>query len=248
MNRDDAPRVLYKYRNWNQFARQLLEGSVYFSTKEELNDPFEFRWRMKAPESEQEAAEIAKTLIRLKDPTLIVDSPEFRRWQREVVQSLKSHPDPHYRMYDQVQQGVFCASQQRDDIRLWSHYANGHRGICVGVDTKSFGNYFNAVKYTNEVPVLTVAQMPQMQGGVVDATATKSTDWKYEKEWRTFDRPGVKKLRENGIQEVILGAAMPELEQQEVIAYVQEHVKQARLWRAKLHGLEYRLELEPISE
>ena len=27
--------------------------------------------------------------------------------------------------------GIFCLSERSDDILMWSHYSNGHRGVCL---------------------------------------------------------------------------------------------------------------------
>lgn len=56
-------------------------------------------------------------------------------WQSESVKSyiLENHSyyEGEFKKY-----GVFCASSDCNNELLWAHYADSHKGICIGFDAK----------------------------------------------------------------------------------------------------------------
>lgn len=39
--------------------------------------------------------------------------------------------------------GICCFSQTDDNIHMWAHYADGHKGICIEYDATKFDDYFS---------------------------------------------------------------------------------------------------------
>lgn len=86
--------------------------------------------------------------------------------------------------------GLLCFSEDWENPLLWSHYANKHRGICLGFDVDR--RVVHPVSYEQE--------RPDFPDGSTDESAeqlysTKYKGWDYEREWRgsfEFDE------RENG--------------------------------------------------
>src|SRR5277367_502008 len=46
--------------------------------------------------------------------------------------------------------GVLCFSERWNDILQWSHYADRHRGICLGFDVAGDPKKFGNVHYSNQ--------------------------------------------------------------------------------------------------
>lgn len=40
--------------------------------------------------------------------------------------------------------GICCFSKSNDNIHMWSHYADSHKGICVEYDSSNFDDYFSS--------------------------------------------------------------------------------------------------------
>lgn len=82
--------------------------------------------------------------------------------------------------------GLLCFSARRDNPVQWSHYADGHKGMCLGFDIPD--EHVTKVQYTPTRP------MADMQKLFADETAgheeinrwlnVKYDHWQYEKEWR----------------------------------------------------------------
>jgi hypothetical protein len=78
---------------------------------------------------------------------------------------------------------IACFSERPDSILMWGHYANDHRGICVGYPLKELIEKFNCfpvlyeenlIQHTNEKTILR-------------ETLTKYIEWQYEREWRIIE-------------------------------------------------------------
>ncbi len=102
--------------------------------------------------------------------------------------------------------GVYCLCEKPDNLLMWSHYADAHRGICLQFDTKKFlseierklyieKNLFFGIEkifYETRRPSLnnfgigTVCDVRKFHKSIL---STKFIDWKYEKEWRIILTP-----------------------------------------------------------
>ncbi len=79
---------------------------------------------------------------------------------------------------------------------MWSHYADGHRGICLKLRrcsltfTDSYGSrHPGRVKYSEEYPSDDVFFSSQPHEMFAKWLMTKSSDWSYEREWRGILQP-----------------------------------------------------------
>jgi hypothetical protein len=77
--------------------------------------------------------------------------------------------------------GMICFCKQWRNPLLWSHYADKHRGICLGFDVDNRG--LRAVTYVEERPDL---KLPPTKGSADELLFTKYRDWHYEEEWRNW--------------------------------------------------------------
>jgi hypothetical protein len=82
--------------------------------------------------------------------------------------------------------GVFCMSEEPENMLMWSHYAGSHTRICIEYDSHN-EPFRNAapIKYVDEFPKpdrdrFYRGDMGQLQ----QLMLAKSTCWAYEKEWR----------------------------------------------------------------
>ena len=98
--------------------------------------------------------------------------------------------------------GVSCFSTSSDNILMWSHYANKHRGVCIEYDfslleqLENINAFLLPVMYSNERPLLPFEKLELENGqakqesvirimpDLIRAILTKSKFWDYENEWR----------------------------------------------------------------
>lgn len=87
--------------------------------------------------------------------------------------------------------GIVCFSEDWRGPLLWSHYAERHRGLCLGFDVLS--SRVQPVTYSPERIEPEMAALLSSSAAVsgpamIRMLTTKSTDWQYEKEVRAFVR------------------------------------------------------------
>lgn len=83
--------------------------------------------------------------------------------------------------------GIVCLSSDWRHPMMWGHYANCHRGICLGFDTDTASK----VDYISERPNIELSIVEQKgteekKEFVKMLLATKFDCWSYEKEYRLF--------------------------------------------------------------
>jgi hypothetical protein len=116
--------MLYKYRSFNNYALQILTNlEVYFSSPEELNDPLDCDFK-----SIPLAEAVKKRLT--EDELLIFNEVSTKLYNKKGTGKLV----PIFRAIENVskQAGIFSLCQTNNDPLMWSHYADGHKGFCIG--------------------------------------------------------------------------------------------------------------------
>jgi hypothetical protein len=87
---------------------------------------------------------------------------------------------------DVDQAGIACFSKVRDDILMWAHYADKHKGLCFEFDgsaNRDFFGYAQPVEYGDFTPVPLGDATKSMERVIL----TKSKHWTYEQEYRIFE-------------------------------------------------------------
>lgn len=184
-----APKVLYRYRFGSEWdIKNLTEGSIWLSTLKEYNDPFENRIYI-------DFKAIADDLIHK---------------NTELVEMMRlRHIDQHNPIYKQYIDSVMsigkkileelgmkrnrlftaCFSETKSSILMWAHYANAHKGFCIGYEFKDLFNKFdiNILPITYSDDFLKIDSFDTFHDHhkiFIKACKTKSKEWSYEKEWR----------------------------------------------------------------
>jgi len=79
--------------------------------------------------------------------------------------------------------GVLCFSEEKTDVLQWAHYADRHKGICLGFNVSGSQGKFGRVQYVTER--FPFPEKPDVAFSW-KVLSTKSKVWEYEREWRVF--------------------------------------------------------------
>ncbi len=97
--------------------------------------------------------------------------------------------------------GILCLTGKPDNLLMWAHYADSHAGLVIEFDVehsffkqvfedplspvgldedlrKDYG-YLKPIVYNDQRPEITISSVKSF-----DSFLVKSTDWRYEEEWR----------------------------------------------------------------
>jgi hypothetical protein len=159
--------LLYKYkslRNLDHTLDILLNERLYCSPYLELNDPFEGLFSASIHIPPRERAKY----------------PFFRL--PDSLKVTKSVDDLPYDSKDRVR--ICSLSASPSDILLWSHYADGHKGIAIEIDALGLEAIIHEVKYADVLPQYsyTLLGMPTPE----ELLTHKTQHWKYEAEHRVL--------------------------------------------------------------
>lgn len=198
--------VFYKY--FNKFGIKVLEDlRLKITPPNEFNDPFELTPRSKCTITEADMLNRAKTnpdhyLGAFEDmkkagypdtfEQFIAGFPKlftFKNFKKAMRDALMKRD---MQSLDEVSKmfGILCASKTPNSIPMWSHYADNHRGIAVGLDLPNIGKAFGPFrmvkyyKFRQGVNPSLAPENPEWFRQQTDTFFIKSRDWLYEQEYR----------------------------------------------------------------
>lgn len=146
--------------------------------------------------------------------------------------------------------GVFCMSEIKDNILMWSHYSGGHTGFCLEFSANnSFFGKSQKIIYKDEYPK--VRLLGNTQDELTEAMLlTKAMDWRYEKEYRLINHdrgPGWHGFPQELLTGVIFGCEIPEDNKKLIIEWCINRRHHPNLYQAKIKEREFGLEIFPID-
>jgi hypothetical protein len=267
-DRTSEPEYLYKYCGTHRsdfpspVETLLTQGRMFFPSPADFNDPFDCRFRMTFRASPLKRQRYARELVREKAPH---DMP---RHVRKEIARQGSNSEAYHRAADRFVDrinrtvGVLCLSAQRDNIVMWSHYAERHKGICLEFRRAGDLSYALAVNYSDEYPVINFFQIEtKFRVGGDDAARaaqkefvdliylTKAKEWKYEDEWRLVDPlrgRGLHDLAPGLLSGVIFGCRSTEEDRRKVRGWLQKASASVNLYQARENGSAFRLDISAL--
>jgi hypothetical protein len=151
---------------------------------------------------------------------------------------------------------ILCLSAVQDDVLMWSHYSDSHRGVVLEFqpqDDSSFWWVSQPVRYQDAPPMLATkeewvksitGQRPLDAGDwrlYEPLTITKTKAWKYEEEWRVVTFMG---KHESGLysdypfdpqslRAVYLGCEIAKEDAEDVLSLLRYDLAHATVWRGR---------------
>jgi len=260
--RREPPIRLYKYRDTGPNTERIFKGrNLYFAAPDSFNDPFDCSFHVLVEGARNEAVTeaVAWSLIKDRLPDLspeeqVRGAKEVRKRliatrQKELEQMLvdKLSKDTNERV------GICCFTEVSDDILMWAHYADCHRGICLEFSsTKGPLKAAQPVEYSSQYPALDLEAIVTKEGlrAAAPWMLMKAEHWSYEKEWRVLDfetGPGAKPIPAFCLTGVILGCRLPADEEVKVQQWIADWPSEVTQYRARQSKRSFRLEIEQVS-
>ena len=198
----DHPQVtnLYKYRTFSSRALSMLANNeLYFAVSDSFNDPFDCRARREYEFKDDNDFVTKWTPLEASHQNISVK--EAFQYLKEVVADKNLKEEYIARKSNEFQKtvlqsfGVCSFSEVRDDILMWSHYSDGHKGFCIKFNRAPDNMLAEAkpVDYpkSNEFPYINywLGKTQEQVDEVETIVLTKSRHWDYEEEWRLIAAP-----------------------------------------------------------
>jgi len=240
-----------------------MKNELYFPHPDEINDPFD----CKIPPC-LEGLTKEKLLEHLEniDPKRVKDKGfDLEKSKKGVINTpllvlqeclrrdLKSH----------IEVGVLSFSEKYSDILMWGHYADSHKGICIGFDYYKLSFTFKGpvppeqVKYPddNEYPKWnpfdgTVMTRDKAESICEKIYFTKAINWKYEKEWRVVlpeHGRSLQKISPSALVSVHLGCQIAKSDKDDVINWCLQREQKPKIYQMIKDDTSYSLKENEIS-
>ena len=249
---------LYKYRSLDGACLHwvldtLANNNLRFSSVKEFNDPFDCLpiYSFDAPpdllkkyakgvvsrRSQGASRNERRGMIRV-----ATDPSRTSEWVARVSAEMRENIES--------KAGIYCLSEVPDNILMWGHYADSHRGVALRFRATASTPFFGRaqrVVYRESRPV--VNPIPQSYDEQTEAALlSKAQDWAYEKEWRIIDHdngPGVQRFAPELLDGVILGARISSESEERIRAAVSQRSPATQLFKARLDGAAFRVLIKP---
>lgn len=265
----DDPQELYRYMSLANKTRKkrvtklFKEHKVWFSKPTEFNDPFEFHVTLSFEATLTEKIEAyAKYLQKAHGPTesfvkanahfkmLGLRDDGIKQWEEEQAKPfIETMRKKH---------GILSLTKDECNILMWSHYADYHKGICLGLspndnyeENSDFWDNTAEVEYHEETNLPEINPYKFMTNPIEQAKKcilTKAIFWDYEAEWRTIDTesPGLKKIPEGIISSVRLGCCIEPKDRDFIIGLASDYPTPVKIFQAHKKPGHYELEFRQI--
>jgi hypothetical protein len=251
-----VPPKLYKYQPYNiQTLDNLKNRQIWFSKPEKFNDPFDYSIRYDLGSenlSIDELNELHKVLRKYS-----TDKNQFDRKYSENGKPNTNFEEASLRLADRevrknvrnyISSGVACFAKEVDNILMWGHYTNGHRGFCLEFET-SYPPFQNAqqVIYSNTYPLVNPIDVLLRRN--LDSQyllfTTKSNSWDYEKEWRVMIPNGNQAIQYNpsALSSIYFGWKMP-YEHREIIHRILSKYPPKNYYMMSASDTEYKVTID----
>lgn len=243
INNGYFPQLLYKYRTIDKAKEILNNFSFWFATPDSFNDPFDCGLSENQTPSLDDARKHFRNLGVEKGA--IERSIEiFQREPERLVELVKNAKEASI-----YSKGVLSLSEKYDDILMWSHYSENHKGVVFGLEMLADLAFFTTpirIEYKDSYGELNYLAEPQKS--TIDTLKIKSSQWAYESEIRVYkEQAGLRKIDEKAIRRIYFGVNAT----QENVDEIREICRAKGLARVeffkgkKAHGL-FKVEFERV--
>jgi hypothetical protein len=259
---DKCPTHFYRYRSLSAGAAEYVERTIchnelYFAKPSSFNDPFDCRPSFLFEASDEELMFYYNRLFKKYKPQLNRD--QRRREAKSMLSDWERNPrNPEAFKWVQQQHteriteqiGVLCLSGVKDDILMWSHYADSHRGICLEFDGyfKFFANT-QEVKYPPTRPRINPFRQDQNEMMEI-ALLAKAKHWKYEQEWRLIQYikgSGVYRFPPEALTGVIIGAQISPDDKEKVFGWLKRRSHPVKVYRSLPCNKNFSINIDEVS-
>jgi hypothetical protein len=171
----ELPCYLYKYRplsgeNVQRVEAIICDNELYFAPPLSFNDPFDCKPYFVDAASIAEKEKYIHQLLLREYPSLqpFVHTEEAKRIVRDPrnFQYYLETANSHFAKVAQTM-GVLSLSAINNDLLMWAHYADSHKGICLKFKRKhQLFNQAEAVIYETNRPQISLINTKLLESNV----------------------------------------------------------------------------------
>jgi hypothetical protein len=241
-----TPEQVFKYFSINSNLKKTLKENYFWLSKPtDFNDPFDCNENLVLYNlTEKNIEGLVKTKVTGR-----------RQERRKKIRSYKKQSEVFKKalrstLPDVIRnQGICCFSKTHKNILMWSHYADKHKGICIGFNPRKSMETFPLLHVNYEHDFKPIEYFSDKSDALLNVLITKSADWIYEDEMRILkDFNGRLLFKKECVQQIIFGCRTEENDKQLIIELIKNNeYKNVVFIQAKMNPTSFSLDFEEIS-
>lgn len=247
------PEKIYRYRpvEPKNLKKLLLKNTIYLSSPNDFNDPFDCKFCINDNGTSLQKRRKFSMITQKRNPSWgkLKVRREVNKWmaagRHEGVANRKDYTAVMDRM------GILCMSERNDNILMWGHYAEEHKGVCLEFSPNFEDPLFKQiypVHYENELPVLNIFDLDYSES-ILRSILTKWKEWSYEEEWRIWlenGGPGIYEINPDRLTGLIFGCKAEKKFISKVEAINAKRKTPVTLYKASRSKTKFSLEIDFI--
>lgn len=251
------PGCYYRYVAINEYTiKNILNNQLWFTNPFDFNDPFDCQIRIDFSCSEEE---LKKRIPKL--PGMLIEEYEaIIKFYIENPSELNKWGNIGMsRFHSKL--GVSCFCLEKENILMWSHYADSHKGLCLKFDftedPRFITGYFSdklklfpidKVEYVTHIPKL--KYLEDSDDSFNRKVLLKSKHWEYEKEYRIISNiQGGIKYNKEALCEITFGCEVDLIDRADIIKLIKScNYLNVKFIQAKKCEDRFGLKFEEIPE
>lgn len=174
----------------------LSHSELYFPSPKTFNDPFDSKvdFTFDGCTDDDIQQYLERVLKELHRESEINKNFEYALNNKNLWQQNLKGKAVEILQPDVDKMGILCFSEHCDDILMWSHYSDGHKGFCLEFDRERLEawKFCRPVDYDQEYLSFKkfIEALPDPDNErSVQLLLRKSEHWIYESEWRIIVNP-----------------------------------------------------------
>ena len=233
------PKTVYKYRSWDdKFHKKVLkENQLYMAALRQFNDPFDGRipTKFELLNTDEKKWQYAFKMCEGRESIFNKNGLTIESESKRIFNELKNSMNLIQGSYSEIEwernnkyYGVLSLSKRWNSILMWSHYADSHKGYCIGFNGELLQKFNHLsrggfVNYTDDYPE--ISPLDDDVYRIWEQWNNKAKEWEYEEEYRIIW--GLEKPMENSerilrfpdsfVNEVIIGISASEKTEKEIL-------------------------------
>lgn len=248
---------LYKYGQLDEHSEALFsKPQVWFSAPSQLNDPFECRPWYTFEGSAEQIVESARKMLQKQNHDL---TSHMATAQAVALILEDRHRDPEAQKRARevaarwlAKVGLFCLSRVRDNILMWSHYADQHRGYCLQFEATDHTYMFSEaqpISYSDDYPAVQF-HSAQSSEQVQLSFLSKYRGWSYEQEWRVIDTKngsGLRSYPPELLRGVIFGLRMPDSDKIRIREWMKQRGHSVKFYECRQDDRRFQIDIKQLE-
>lgn len=257
-NPNHRPAKLYKYQPFDtQTLENLKSQVIYFGSPLRFNDPYDCALAPRVKHPSDTEVELARVRYLARTDLCQETRAQLERSHRDSLRAtliksatcaIQDHIDKFLKT-----SGVSCFSERNDNLLMWSHYAQHGKGFCLEFSGQhEVFNGIRPVKYRDAIPEVdlkTILLEENYDAVLDDLFFSKSSDWKYEREWRAIHNSvGTAYVYPAEVLTgVYFGSEMPQVASEIIALTLMGQNENVTFWRGHRSQARYGIDFEKVT-